>query len=192
MLPEFSKARLAMHELWNRAMFAGLNGSDPFLNEIPVRMQREGGRANVGGSDMEYKRCSVQHTFEVRNAKGMSLDEFIKIPYKMGQEMAAQQVQSVFQTLQEPTKYSRAVSWEAGKLTFTQLLEIWQSMEINFDANGMPKWPTMVLRPESMTEMHEKFEIWHNDPSCRAQWQEVINNKLIEFNEREARRRLVD
>lgn len=62
-----------MLDLWNTAFFTRMNGGDAFLSQIPVRVQKEGDAAQIGGGDMDYKLCSVNFSFPARDAQGMSL-----------------------------------------------------------------------------------------------------------------------
>jgi hypothetical protein len=192
MLPEFAKAHRVMNDLWNHAMFAGLNGTDALLSEIPVRVQREGNAAFIGGGEMEYKTCSVEFSITARNAEGMTRDEFLGTPFKVGAEMAAKQVQNVFESIKESSAHTTMFSWEPGKLTLDVLLEAWSSMEVQFGEDGKPEWPTAVMAPESITEIQQMMPKWLEDPECRRKWGELTERKRKEFDEREARRRLVD
>jgi hypothetical protein len=71
MIPDFPNARHAMLELRSRALFAGLNGTDPLISEIPVRVQKEGNAAHVAGNEIQYEKVSVQSSFQSRDAEGM-------------------------------------------------------------------------------------------------------------------------
>jgi len=193
MLPDFPKARRHMNDLWNRCMFAGLNGTDPVLNDMQVRVQKEGHAASYGGGEMEYKTCKVEFKFDARNAQGMTREEFLGIPFKMGAQMAEQQIRHVFvEVAKEPTPHSTSMSWPTGHFTPDVFLKAWESMEINFDDQGIPKWPTAVLSPEAMVEVEAKMPEWLADPECQQRWAELVERKRKEFHEREARRRLVE
>lgn len=192
MLPEFPKARRKMFDLWNTAFFNGLNGADAFLAQIPVRVQKEGDTAQIGSADMNYKRLSVNFSFKVKDAEGMSVEEFFGSPFKLGVEMASQQAQTVFEKMKTPSPHGMPLAWKIGELKFEQILEVWEKMEIDFGDDGKPQWPTMVLQPDARAELLAKMSKWHEDPECRKKWAELIERKRKEFDEREARRRLVD
>jgi hypothetical protein len=149
MLPEFPKARRKMLDLWNTALFEGMNGTEAFLSQIPVRVQKEGDAAFIGGSDMEYKLCSVNFSFSKKDAEGMSRDEFLGIPFKLGAQMAGEQAKTVFAKLQEPSPQGMPLQWKAGQLQFDQILSIWEKMVVDFAPNGEPQWPAFVLQPEA-------------------------------------------
>ncbi|HXR04346.1 MAG TPA: hypothetical protein VN836_06520 [Verrucomicrobiae bacterium] len=192
MLPEFPKARRKMLDLWNTAFFNGMNGCDPFLSQIPVRVQKEGDAAHTGGGEMDYKLCSVNFSFPARDAQGMSEEEFLGAPFRLGTQMAGEQAKIVFDKLKTPSPHGMPLEWKIGELQFDQVLAIWEKMEVNFGSDGMPQWPSIVLQPEARAELLEKLQKWHNDPECRKKWEDLVLRKRKEFDEREAHRRLVD
>jgi hypothetical protein len=169
-----------------------MNGGDAFLSQIPVRVQKEGDTAQMGGGDMDYKLCSVNFSFPARNAQGMSEEEFFGAPFKLGAQMAGQQAQTVFEKMKTPSPHGMPLAWKIGELKFEQILEVWEKMEIDFDGDGKPRWPTIVLQPDAQAEIRAKLPKWHEDPEFRKKWEELIERKRKEFDEREARRRLVD
>lgn len=192
MLPEFPKARRKMLDLWNTAFFSGMNGSDAFLAQIPVRVQKEGHAAQIGGGDMDYKLCSVNFSFPARDAEGMSGEEFFGAPFKLGAQMAGQQAQNVYSNLMKPSPHGMPLEWKTGELRFDQMLEVWEKMELNFGTDGKPQWPALILPPAAHAEVRAKLLQWHEDPECRKKWDDLIGRKRKEFDAREACRRLVD
>jgi hypothetical protein len=192
MLPEFPKGRRKMLDLWNAAFFSGMNGADAFVSKIPVRVQKEGKTAHIGGGEMDYKLCSVNFSFPARDAQGMTEEEFLGAPFRLGSQMAGEQAKLVYEVLKTPSPHGMPLEWKKGELQFDQVLAIWDKMEVNFGADGLPQWPTIVLHPEARAELMEKLRAWHNDPECRRKWGELVSRKRKEFDERQAHRRLVD
>lgn len=174
-----------MIELWNQAMFTSLHGGEPFLAQIPLRVQKE------GDAGFDYKRCSVEFSFPTRDAQGMTVDEFFGLAVKLGKEMASEQMKVVIDTAMRPTPHTMPVKIE-GSLTFQQILDTWARMEIRFGDDGMPIWPHIVLGPEWSTELREQMPKWLADPECQRKMAALAEQKRKEFDEREARRRLVD
>jgi hypothetical protein len=192
MLPEFPKARRKMLDLWNAAFFSGMNGADAFLSQIPVRVQKEGSTAYIGGGEMDYKLCSVNFSFPARDAQGMTEEEFLGAPFRLGTQMAGEQAKLVFNVLKTPSPHGMPLEWKPGELQFDQVLEIWEKMEVNFRSDGMPQWPAIVPQPEAWSELMEKLKLWDSDPACRKKWGELVARKRKEFDERQAHRRLAD
>jgi hypothetical protein len=84
------------------------------------------------------------------------------------------------------------LEWKAGELKFDDMLVVWEKMELSFGPDGKPLWPTLVLHPTAHAEVLAKMQQWHEDPACRKKWEQLIERKRKEFDEREACRRLVD
>ncbi len=191
MLPEFPSARRKMLELWNQVLFVNLHGSDPILAQIPVRVQKEGDSALLGGQEMEYKKCTVESSFPARDAEGMSFDEFFGSAEKLGHGLAAEQAKGIFAKLLHPTPHTMPITVE-GQLTFQQLVETWGKMDVSFDKDGRPIWPSIGGDSRSTAELNENLPKWLQDPECQNALTELTERKRREFDEREARRRLVD
>jgi hypothetical protein len=191
MIPDFPNARQAMFEIWSRALFAGLNGTDPLMSEIPVRVQKEGNAAFVSGNEMEYKKLSVRSSFPMRDAEGMQLDEFLNNAFELGASLAREQAKGMFKKLAEPSPHMMAVNFERP-LKFQQVLETWGKMEMSFGDDGKPVWPTIFLGNDLHAEFRIKMPEWLKDPEFKRQIEELISRKRKEFDEREARRRLVE
>lgn len=141
---------------------------------------------------MDYKLCSVNFSFPARDAQGMTEEEFLGTPFRLGNQMAGEQAKLVYNVLQTPSPHGMPLEWKTGELQFDQVLTIWEKMEVNFGKDGLPQWPTIVLHPQVRTELMEKLKLWHNDPECRKKWGDLVARKRKEFDERQANRRLVD
>jgi hypothetical protein len=191
MLPEFPKARQKMLELWNKAFFSSLHRSHPFLADIAIRVQKEGTAAFIGGSEINYKRAASTCSFDMRRAEGMSPEEFFGMATQLGSELGRQQAEGVFQAMSIPSPHSRPVQW-SGPLQFETFLDTWEKMEINFGEDDLPQWPAVVLGKEALAEVRAKLPQWLEDPKNKEKWSELVERKRKEFDEREARRRLVD
>jgi hypothetical protein len=65
-------------------------------------------------------------------------------------------------------------------------------MDVDFGKDGLPKWPTIVLAKDAHAEFREKLPQWLEDPEHKQKLVELVQLKRKEFDERQARRRLVD
>jgi hypothetical protein len=105
MLPELPKARQRMLEMWNKAFFLGFHSSDPFVAQIPIRAQKEGKAASIGGGDIKYQKMSVTSSFKAREAEGMTVEEFFGMATKLGKDLGGEQAKGVFQAMSKPTPH---------------------------------------------------------------------------------------
>lgn len=161
------------------------------MSGIPVRVQKEGNSAFLSGEQMKYQQCSVTSSFPARDAQGMSKEEFFGTAAQLGHDLAGEQAKGLFAKLSEPTPYTMPVTFESP-LTFKQLLETWQKMEVRFDKEGKPVWPTIMCSAQIRQELHENLPKWLEDMDCQKALRDLAEVKRKEFDEREARRRLVD
>lgn len=189
MLPEFPNARRRMTEMWSAALNEGML-DDPLFADIPVRVQKEGNRARSGDSEMNYVKISAHQSFPARVAEGMSVAEFYDAARAMGREMGEQRAKHLFDKLREPSAAAQSATLNENT-TFDDILAKWEKMEVRF-VGGMPHWPSIVSSPEGVDLVRSLIEDAQENPASREKWRVLIEKKKREFDEREARRRLVD
>lgn len=73
------------------------------------------------------------------------------------------------------------------KLSHKLIRESFEKMQINFDAAGQPIMPTMVMHPDMLKQLHELPPATYEE--IRA-WNEMIERKRREFNDRRRYRKL--
>ena len=71
-----------------------------------------------------------------------------------------------------------------------KVLSKMESFEINFDENGVPLWPQFFLTEDARAEILRSMS--SPTPEQVQKLDELVAKKRREFDEREARRRLVD
>jgi hypothetical protein len=191
MLPELPKARRKIIEMWNTVFFSGFHNCHPFVAQVPVRSQKEGNTASLYGKEIKYQKASATGSFKARDAEGMNCAEFFGFARKLGEEIGAEQAKAIFQAMSEPSPRSMPLHWN-GPLKFEMVLDTWEKMEIDFDCDGKPIWPEIVPTPEFQAEFNTKFPQWLEDAVNKTAIATLIIRKRKEFDEREARRRLVD
>ena len=90
------------------------------------------------------------------------------------------------------TKTGNVVDAEGKPISYELLLRTLETIQLDFDDNGNPLMPTMVVSPEQYEKMKEKIVEWENDPECNKQFEKIINQKRKEWHDRESNRKLVD
>jgi hypothetical protein len=189
MLPEFPKAKKRMEEIWMAAMVAGMQ-SDPLLAGISVRVQKEGRRAMVDGSEMNYVPASVTHIVETGVARGQTVAEFYDSAEAIGKQMGEQRAKHMFKVMEQPSAAFQPFDF-GPDATFDDILGVWDKLFVRFQ-DGKPQWPQIFSNAAGVERIHEIIEQSLEDPTCRAKWQALVDKKRKEYDEREARRRLVD
>lgn len=198
MLPVFPDARKAMAETFSHYLFEALWDESPILRCIPVSPQLEGRSATyerVGGEmvDVDYKAQSVQRKLEFQEARGLAPDAFMEAAASIGSEMAAKMSEDVFAYLSKTIDSvgNVAVSRDDG-ISFESFLDLNSKMDLDFKDDGSPVNRTIVLSPEVHRTFRASLQEWHADAEKCAAMDAVLKRKKQEFNEREARRRMVD
>ncbi len=192
MLPEFSTAQDAIQKAWNEVFFKALGLSDPLIAQIEVRVQKEGARAFIGNKEIQFKEAHVEHQWKPELGKGIPSDEFFARAERLGEEMARQQAAHCFEVLSTPGPHNAVLGKTDRPFCFDDFLSSLEGMEIDFDAAGMPKWPTGFVDGEAYASVKSNREAWALTEERHRRLAEFVERKRQEFNERETRRRLVD
>ena len=192
MLPEFTRAYDAIQKVWNRIMFDAVGFSDPLISQIAVRVQREGHRSLQGESELEYKAMSVSRQWKPEVGRGMPTEEFFGLPLQLGQEMATGQAKGVFEAMAQPTPRSGSIDRSEGPLTFELWLSKMEAFEIDFNEEGVPRWPQWFLSEGALGEIKDSMNEGKLTAEQSQRMAELVARKRKEFDEREARRRLVE
>jgi hypothetical protein len=192
MLPEFPRAYDAIQKVWNRVLFNAAGFSDPLISQLTIRVQREGHRAFLGESETEYKAQRVSHQWKPEIGKGMSTEEYFGLPLRIGKEMAMKQAKRIFEAMSGPSRHTGTLSKNDGPLTFDLWLQKMEDFDLDFDDNGLPRWPQWFVSEEAMAEFRAQMNQGTLTPEQTQRQGELVARKRKEFDERESRRRLVE
>jgi hypothetical protein len=192
MLPEFPRAYDAIQKVWYRILFDAAGFSDPLISQVAVRVQREGHRAFLGESEIDYEAKRVSHQWTPEVGKGIPTEEFFGLPLRVGKEMASKQAESVFKAMSEASPHTGTVDKSDGPFTFDLWLKKMAAFELDFKDDGLPRWPQWFLSDEAMAEFQkQQGEGGLTEEQIQRQ-AELVARKRKEFDERESRRRLVE
>ena len=67
-----------------------------------------------------------------------------------------------------------------------------ESFDLDFDKNGVPRWPQWFVSEEAMAEFVAQMNEGNLTPEQTQRLAQLVARKRKEFDERENRRRLVD
>jgi hypothetical protein len=192
MLPEFPIAQEAIQKAWNEVFFKAMGHSDPMLSQIEIRVQKEGTRAFIGNTEIQFKRARVEHQCKLEIGKGIPYDEFFERAEHLGKEMAKQQAAICLEVLSKPGPHNAVFTKTDQPFSFEDFLSSLEGMEIDFDAAGMPKWPTGFVGSEAYASILNNRDAWLLTEERTQRLAEFVERKRKDFNERAARRRSVD
>ena len=71
---------------------------------------------------------------------------------------------------------------------------MWDMLEkihIDFDKNGQPRMPNMVIHPDTLERIRPKLAEWEADPAIKKRRIEILAKKKEEWRDRESNRKLV-
>ena len=192
MLPEFPAAQEAIQKAWNEVFFKALRGSNPLLARLPIRVQKEGTKAFIGNTEIQFKKARVEYQWKSEVGKGMPVDEFFAHAEHLGEEMAKQQAAICYEVLSVPGPHNAVFKGTNRPFCPDDFLSSMEGMEIDFDSAGQPMWPRTFLGSEAYASVQNNWETWSSTEEGQQRLAEFVEKKRKEFNEREARRRLVD
>lgn len=165
---------------------------DSLFADLPIRVQKEGNRARIGDSEMNYVKISAAQSLPARIAEGMAVPEFFAAAEAIGKQLGEQQAKHLFEKIRQPSSAGAAHLINiTEETTFDEVLALWDKMEVRF-VRGMPHWPSIVSNPHGVALIRGLIERAQEDPPSREKWRLLLDKKQREFNEREARRRLVE
>jgi len=198
MLPIFPNARKAMRETFNHELFKAHWNVSPILKEVRVSTQREGRQASYEREDgktieVEYEAHLIEREMKFEDGRGLEPDAFLETARSIGTEMGRKMLDVMLSTVSRVVEEVGNVTVCKGDgISFEEFLEMMSKVQTDFDSLGEPDVRTLLLSPEMHKQMVSKMKQWEADPNKRAAMEAVLRRKREEYNEREARRRMVD
>jgi predicted transcriptional regulator len=122
---------------------------------------------------------------------GLSLDQLLEKLDKVAQEIAAAQSQHMFESVnQAVTKVGNVIDAQGGPLSPALFLEMIKKVQIDFDASGKPRMPTVVIHPDQAEKVKALMSQMEASPEIKSQFDRIISIKREEWRAREADRGL--
>ena len=138
--------------------------------------------------DVPMKSSGAKVEIKLDDLDQHGIKEVIKVIDKAAQDMANQQSKHFFERLNQICDETGQVYDNKGKpLTFDSILDLLDSMPIDFDEDGQPIMPS-ILAGSRVIEKLIKQE--PSDEQIERQ-KEIIGRKFSEWRDRESNRRLV-
>ena len=163
----------------------------------PVRPITEGKKSDFQREDREIrpldpKLQKVSATFDTKEGKGMTLEIFEAKAKELGEALGKQMWSMMLGAVDEAVaETGNTVAIKDGRFTQENFLRMMEMTQHGFDDHGQPT--NMLILSPAMEESLRKSEAeWQQDPTFKVRLDEVKRRKKEEFDEREARRRLVD
>ena len=98
----------------------------------------------------------------------------------------------MFQGIVDSKKVGTSINAMGRPFSTDLLLEALERIQLDFDDDDNPKFPTMVVSPEMFEKIKDKLPAVGEDPNFDKRFEELILMKKQEWHDRESNRKLVD
>ncbi len=197
MLPDFPKIKKKFEDNIN-IYIRKLVRQDPVFSQIREEIHFEGEKMATKTMDGELDEGGYQEiSGEIKINKDEIIEKgpiaFINNIQEVAEEIKKQKAEMMFRKIDEiTTKTGNKVDIKGRPLTFDVFMEMLEKLWIDFDSNGNPIMPTLVISPKLGEKMKERIVEWEKNPDCKKRHNELIERKRKEWNDRESHRILVD
>jgi hypothetical protein len=197
MLPRFPNAQKITDDAWQKAMFAAMHEILPLEIHPPVQPIIEGKSSDFQREDrqirpLQLKKQQATTHFDTSSGKGATLELLYEKARELGESIAKQQWGMIQAAVDEAVaETGNTIKIKKGNITQEDIYRILETTEANFDEAGQPT-QRLVCGPELAQELALREEQWRHDAAFHSKVAEITQRKRADFNEREARRRLVD
>ena len=197
MLPDFPKIKSRWSKIFLKFMKEQMQRSS-IMAEIKTVPHFEGDRMSTKHDDGDvdksnYNLISTELSVKTDDIINFGFKAFVESLNKAAEELKSQQSELVFEKLSEvTTKTGNIVDAGGQPISHELLLKTLETIQLDFDENGNPLMPTLVVSPQLYEKIKGKIVEWENDPECQKQFDQIMNRKRKEWNDRESNRKLVD
>jgi len=197
MLPTFPNAQKVLDDAFHKRMFAAKAEVFPHAIHPRVLQIMEGKKSNYQREDgkvqpLKVKRHKVTASFQHKEGKGMSLETFDEKAREVGEKLGKQMWNMLTGTIDEAVaETGNEVRINNGNLKQEDVFRMLEMVQHEFDERG-DSAQKLILTPAMAEEFKKRECEWAADREFHAKLDDIKRRKKEEFDEREARRRLVD
>lgn len=197
MLPDFPAIKKAISEAVNAYLRIAAK-QDPLFSDIREEVHFEGNRMSSYTVDGELDESNYQ---EFKSGYEIKDDEIIEkgvVAFlehfdRTSEEIKKQKSQLLFKKIDESTeKIGNQIDLKGEEVTFDHFLAMIQKIWIDFDEEGKPHMPRLVMHPDVGAKLAAKFKEWETNPENKKRFDELMAKKKAEWDDKESNRKLVD
>jgi hypothetical protein len=199
MLPDYPALKADLMVAVNRFLRDRIAYHSGFMEGMPVHVLHEGGHESAhtltradGTSDTGLH--EIRSTMSIANDKLLKLtwSEIESLIDDTAADIAGQQARLAIQKLEHAARESgTAVDAKGQGFSPELFLETWAGMDIEFERNGTPIWPTVICSPEGYEAAQGALRKLFESGDYEARLRALIVTKLEDFRARKANRNLV-
>jgi hypothetical protein len=197
MLPDFPKIKKKHVEAINKYLKELIN-QDPLFSGIRVEHHFEGSRMSyktVDGepNETEYQAASSEFQIKKEDVIAKGAMAYVENLRDAAEEMKRQKAGYLFEKMKEVTdKTGNVVNGKGQPFSFELFVEMIKKIWIDFDEDGKPIMPTMVVSPELSEKLRVILPEWEKKPEYKKIIGDIVEEKRKKWNDRESHRKLVD
>jgi hypothetical protein len=198
MLPDFPQLKTDLHQRLLFILRSEIAARGGIVSQIGVVSKHEGDKwtfDTVDGDVKEIQPKTIAATVEVPiiPKPSFGLEDMVEKIKEMAQSMAEQQTKMLFSSVSEAVEeVGNVVDAKGQRLSAELILQMLETVQIDFDERGNPRLPTLVLNPVQTERLKEQLQRIETEPELRKKRQEIINRQREDWYDRESNRKLVD
>jgi hypothetical protein len=135
----------------------------------------------------------IESEFEVKfdEVPTLTLIDILRSLDEVAQKIADQMAKHAYSSISEAAERVGNVVKAAGKITPEVILELFDKIEIEFDDNGNPEFPSIHIHPDVAETLKEALAQLQEIPENRQRFEAILAIKKEKRRVREANRKLV-
>lgn len=156
---------------------------DPLVGDIPSKRKIHSGgavyRSEEKRLEIPSRIMSSQIFITVADVYDFNLEKICCDIYEFSRNLLEDMTKNMFATITQITDFTGNVVDGKGKgLSYEMLLEMLEKIYIDFDEEGNPRLPSMVIHPD-MAKSFEK--LISEEPLYKKRYEEIISRKRESF-----------
>ena len=197
MLPDFPTIKSEIAYFVNQVLRA-MARDEPLLSQIKQEHHLEGDKwlsyTVDGEADAsKYLEGTGEFTITRQDIISKGPAAFIESVRSAAEQLKEQQAKMVFKKLDEITsKTGNVVKGTGAPFTPEDMFRALEKVHIDFDEEGKPHMPTMVVSPQLGAYIKVKLPEWKANDTYNKKFDDILRKKKAEWHAREDRRKLVD
>lgn len=198
MLPDIPRTKEEVFLLLQQATAEAAKNARPLLKSIQVEIVHEGHETTTRTTDGHVqrrgmKKAETRLTVDLTKVPSQGLETTARMLREATDRLQDAQAKLLFEEVERATKLAgTVVSAQGTPLSANLLLDALERMEIDFDDDGNPIYPTLVISPALEKQVTLLSEQMENDPAVQSRHDAIMVRKKAEWFDRENNRKLVD
>lgn len=199
MLPDYPQLKGKLWDHHMKLMEVAHGNHLGFFDGIKARIMHEGetnalerADGSISETIPELLRATSSVPAPSPNIEDIEPEDILKSIVEAGRKLADEKARMIVASIEQATKRA-GTQIGPGENLAEQILKMIEKMWIDFDATGQPILGQRVVpNQDAVAKYHAAWDQIHSIPELQRRFQELIERKRGEFDEREAARNLVD